>query len=576
MPPKFAVVHYCEGAGHATRMLAIANALERAGAEIHLAGGGVGSQFIDLNGRTSYEPTVVDFIGDYQNGTTTDVLTGSIPDSARRIRELTNWFRKIDPDAVVTDDMFAAVAAVQAGIPQYVIKHDMPGIYEDYAERLGAKLHCSFQFAAARLFFYPAVWNPSQTDPAEAVSVPPIALDGPNEDLPDDLDVIIVPSYYSDLTEVADQLTKLDKKVLNVGSEDWEPVPSLLPYLREANVIICSGYTTIMEAAVAGTPCIVLPATNEQDGVASRLHDIKGFKVVDTVDEIIASIDTNLQSPEYENGAPIVAGKILADLKIRRESTQNQSRDLTRRRALHMAAAIAGVSIAGTTAVSAADGRKPYSFRHSQPITHSLGRTDTALFLQQYQIQYEIQWPLELRELPVDRFEGATVNSARLDELYKRITRPVTIHTLQITVTLENSTADYRHWLWMGIDTTNASVQTGVFRSHLASLTPQQLRLSFIPNVNTIEQVNVYGGSGTSKDAYMAFAPDEALPEHPAGRPPAGAASVIWHGTDTRVASLLGVFETSTLESTTRDEVQSKWEFSVACRPAEPLKTQRW
>ena len=39
-----AVAHYPEGAGHATRMMAVARSLEERGATVSMAGGGYGSR----------------------------------------------------------------------------------------------------------------------------------------------------------------------------------------------------------------------------------------------------------------------------------------------------------------------------------------------------------------------------------------------------------------------------------------------------------------------------------------------------------------------------------------------------
>ncbi|MEF8806878.1 hypothetical protein [Natronomonas sp.] len=57
MPPTIAVAHYPEGAGHATRMLAIANAIENGGGSVRMAGSGAGTEFIALNGYDEYDPT---------------------------------------------------------------------------------------------------------------------------------------------------------------------------------------------------------------------------------------------------------------------------------------------------------------------------------------------------------------------------------------------------------------------------------------------------------------------------------------------------------------------------------------
>ena len=76
--PTIAVAHYPEGAGHATRMLAVADALSDAGAEVEFAGGGAGTQFAALNGYDEFEPAVVDYIDTYQGGSMREVFTSEL------------------------------------------------------------------------------------------------------------------------------------------------------------------------------------------------------------------------------------------------------------------------------------------------------------------------------------------------------------------------------------------------------------------------------------------------------------------------------------------------------------------
>ncbi|MFW5948553.1 MAG: glycosyltransferase, partial [Halolamina sp.] len=280
MAPTIAVAHYPEGAGHATRMLAVADAIEDAGGEVQMAGGGAGRAFVALNGYDAFEPTNVDFIDTYQGGSLWRTVRRSLPASLGRIADYQAWLTETEPDALVTDDMFAAMAASRCDVPQYVLKHDMPALYDDVTERAGAGVHTLFQLSAAREFFYPVVWPRSDADPAEATRIPPVALDGePTVDA--DPDVVVVPSHYSSLSRIADHLRRQGYDVLDVAADDWEPVPSLLPYIRRADAVVCSGYSTIMDAAVAGTPCVVHPATDEQDAVADCLerHGVTGFTV---------------------------------------------------------------------------------------------------------------------------------------------------------------------------------------------------------------------------------------------------------------------------------------------------------
>ncbi|WP_415379308.1 glycosyltransferase [Halosimplex sp. TS25] len=316
MPPTVAVAHYPEGAGHATRMLAVAEAIESAGGSVRMAGGGAGREFVALNGYDEFEPTTVDYIDTYQGGSLWQAATQSLPASLGRIADYQAWLSATEPDALVTDDMFAAMAATRCDVPLYVLKHDMPGLYDDAVERAGARFHTLFQLSAAREFFYPVVWPGSAADPERATRIPPVALDG-DASARDDADVVVVPSHYSSLSRIADHLRRQGYDVLDVADEDWDPVASLLPYIRGADVVVCSGYSTIMDAAVAGTPCVVHPATDEQEAVADWLErfDVTGFAVAPDQIDVLDAVASPPPEPQFDNGAEVIARRVLADLR---------------------------------------------------------------------------------------------------------------------------------------------------------------------------------------------------------------------------------------------------------------------
>jgi len=316
MPSTVAVAHYPEGAGHATRMLAVAEALESSGAAVRMAGGGAGTEFVALNGYDEFEPTTVDYIDTYQGGSTWQVVSQSLPASLGRIADYRRWLAATDPDALVTDDMFAAMAASRCDVPLYVLKHDMPGLYRDRVERTGARFHTAFQLSETREFFYPVVWPESAVDPSRATRIPPVALEGDGE-ARDDADVVVVPSHYSELDCIATQLRRQGYDVVNVADDDWDAVPSLLPYVRGAEVVVCSGYSTVMDAAVAGTPCVVHPATDEQAAVADWLErfDVGGFAVAESPLDVLDAVDSPPDAPAFPNGAEYIAETVMNDLR---------------------------------------------------------------------------------------------------------------------------------------------------------------------------------------------------------------------------------------------------------------------
>ncbi|MFW5903266.1 MAG: glycosyltransferase [Halolamina sp.] len=349
MDRHVAVAHYPEGAGHATRMLAVAHALEARGASVSLAGGGPGAKFVDIHGHDQFEPAMVDYIDDFQDGgNLLRVLTNSVPTSAKRVVDYVRWLRRVDPDAILTDDMFAAMAAPIARTPLYVLTHNAPGFYDECVEQWFTWLLTEFQLHAGQEFFYPAVWPAIDEEPAGVTRVPPIALEAP-ETAADGVeldtgaqtvdsgdgsvdgeprsarsdggrvnpDVLCVPSHYSrGFESLVDRLNDGGHNATLVGGDDWEPVPALLPVIERADAVVCSGYSTIMEAAVAGTPCVIYPFTDEQRGVG-RVIDragVEGFAVVDRAETVGEALES-LSDPEpFENGAGVIAESLLADL----------------------------------------------------------------------------------------------------------------------------------------------------------------------------------------------------------------------------------------------------------------------
>jgi UDP:flavonoid glycosyltransferase YjiC (YdhE family) len=318
MDQTVAVAHYPEGAGHATRMLAVAQAFEDAGTEVVLAGGGHGSRFIEHNGYEVFRAAPVDYIGDYQQGSLGRVLTRSLPYSGKRVFDFVRWLRREDPAALVTDDMFAAMAAPLTGTPIYIVSHNAASYYDAAVEQVFTWLLNRYQLGAAEAFLYPAVWPPDEGDPPGVTHVPPIALAPEGCPPPDEeIEVLVVPSVYSTNFDVlAETLRTEGHRVTLVGGDQWEPVASLLPWIRDADVVVCSGYSTVMEAAVGGTPCVVYPFTDEQHGVTRVLErrGVEGFQVEHSVTHVARAVQHPPEAPDYENGIERVADHVLGEL----------------------------------------------------------------------------------------------------------------------------------------------------------------------------------------------------------------------------------------------------------------------
>ena len=313
MDRPIALAHGPEGAGNATRMLAIAEELRRADAEFVIAGGGPGAGFLEMNGFSEYEPTTLDFIAKREGDPALlTALAHAGPRVARRFADFYRWLDEEDPAVVLTDDPFAALPAMLHGIPWYRIDHSSVACYDDPFERLAFRIFNGFSLRASEGFFFTSVFEDPYPTRENLIPVGPIAHE-PDEDAMEDVepfDVLVIPGTYSEgFEEMAAELEAEGLSVTMVGGPDWEAAPSMLPYHAAADVVVCTGFSSLAEAVVAGTPVVVYPFIDCQQGIADQIEarGVEGIEVVHSTVDAIAAIQDPPDPPSFENGAPAVA-----------------------------------------------------------------------------------------------------------------------------------------------------------------------------------------------------------------------------------------------------------------------------
>jgi hypothetical protein len=307
-----ALAHAPEGAGNATRMMAVAAELEARGREVAVAGGGPGAMFLSLNGYDEFEPPTVEFI-DRRQASVLDALARAGPRAARRLRAFWTWIGDVDPAVLLTDDPFAAAAATARRIPFFRLDHSLSADFSATVERTGFRLFNGYSLRAAEGFFYTCLWPDDA--PVGLHGVGPIAHEPADPTSVDPFDALVVPGTYSTgFDRLADRLREAGHSVRLVGGPDWEAVPSMVPYAAAADVVVCTGFSSIAEAAVAGTPCVVYPFIDCQRGVAARIaaRDVPGITVVHTLAAAEAAALDPGESPVAENGAVAVADALVA------------------------------------------------------------------------------------------------------------------------------------------------------------------------------------------------------------------------------------------------------------------------
>lgn len=308
MAGKAAVIHHCEGSGHAMKMLAVAQKLEDKEIEVEITGGGAGEKFLELNDRETYSPSTIHYTNKYYEQGLLSALKHLATSVGSRVRELKSWLREEDPDVVITDDPLIPLICMYEGLDYYIVSHWSWKMPENRLEKAVTWAVNKISTLKVSRFFYPAVWE--GFEPRGADRIGPVAPEEGEEEL--DFDILVVPTKMKDRTdEFVNELEEYDLEV--VGSDSWEIKPSLQPYIEEADVVICGGYSTVMEASVAGTSCVIVPYTSEQKGIANILDRYRGYrKYTGDIREDISQVE---DLEPKKNGAERAAELVSRDLE---------------------------------------------------------------------------------------------------------------------------------------------------------------------------------------------------------------------------------------------------------------------
>ncbi|MFB6114304.1 MAG: hypothetical protein ABEJ58_09420 [Halodesulfurarchaeum sp.] len=321
MEGPIALAHGPEGGGNATRMLAVAEELRARSVPVVVAGGGPGATFLSLNGFDEFEPTTIDFIsrrgGD---GGMINALAHAAPRSIRRLTDFYRWLSREEPAVLLTDDPFAAIAATVLDVPFFRIDHSSVACYDAVFERVAFGAFNGFSLRAGEGFFFISVFDDPYPDRPAIHPVGPVAHSPRDPEPVEPFDVLVSPSTYSEgFDEIAGRLRNEGLSVTVVGGPDWEPVQSMTPVAAAADVMLCSGFSSLAHAAVVGTPVVNYPFIDCQRGIAEKIEreDVPGIEVVRSREEAVNAVLSPPDGVGIENGAPTVA-ETLVEFRERR------------------------------------------------------------------------------------------------------------------------------------------------------------------------------------------------------------------------------------------------------------------
>ncbi|MFB6175104.1 MAG: hypothetical protein ABEJ87_03935, partial [Candidatus Nanohalobium sp.] len=155
-----------------------------------------------------------------------------------------------------------------------------------------------------------SLWK-EDPDPKGITRVGPLAQEGESDESIEEYDVLINPGTHGEnFDKINEKLEEKGLDVRQVGDDKWETKPAMTPYTEKADVVICTGFSSIADTVVAGTPCIIYPFLPFQKALGDRVEEkgLEGITKATSVDEVVEKAEyfTNVasESPDYENGAP--------------------------------------------------------------------------------------------------------------------------------------------------------------------------------------------------------------------------------------------------------------------------------
>lgn len=304
---KVGFVYWCDGAGHAARAIPVLKELESRGIDVAVAGGGPGSSFVEINGFEQPNLTHVAIKGGNPLKFFKYAFGSLIPNMLRRTKEISAWMKEENPDKVVTDDIFAMLVAIKQGRAIYKIDHITPSLLE-LRWRILSKIYQKFFLIFGEQIIVTSLWKDDK-NPEGYTRVGPLAQEGEGSGCMNEYNVLINPGTHGkNFDLIKDKLEEIGLNVRTIGGQKWETKPSMTPHTEKADVVVCTGFSSIADTVVAGTPCVVYPFLPFQKALAEKIDekDIEGVSMARTVNQVIEEVERYYNSnkaPDYENGA---------------------------------------------------------------------------------------------------------------------------------------------------------------------------------------------------------------------------------------------------------------------------------
>ena len=318
------------GLGHATRTLCIAKYLREKDdrIEIQFGGHGPGMKMVEMNGFEWHDLPQAEFFP--IDNLTPRKMFGPYIANRKKYFDL---FRNYRPDVHFCDmELFSLVLGKIYAKHNFLLSHEFePFKFEMswFANAMRSMLINFKDFVPEKTFY---TWFEDMKLSPRKKFVGPLAFEEPVKKLGGNNRILVVISGAAkgifdsvDFKSLGEEVTLYSRGVDIEGSIKIPKCPNLFPYVKAVDLVICSGWSTIMEALIANTPCLIIPCTGEQVDVAERCTK-RGFADMATKENINQKINEMLfdkvkrkklveSSSMLDNGAKEIAEYIYSVLK---------------------------------------------------------------------------------------------------------------------------------------------------------------------------------------------------------------------------------------------------------------------
>ena len=293
--PTYLFTYVAGGAGHVGRSLAIANYLRdmEPDARIVFAGAKIGEKLVKEYGFEYIELETPDY---FQYGSPNMDAWDIFRIYRKNLRRYLRTFDRIKPDVAVCDmePLFTFMLRFK-GFTTVVVTHEMIPLWVEDISPMAKSIRDRmryYMYRAAHKIIYSNIMGLEEiperlrertlvVGPLAYEKYEPVSLEGRKK-------ILVVPSNTGDYTDEFIQALKDGDHTVYIrskarsggkGQENIRflpPVKNLMSYVCASDMVLCSGYSTIMEAVACKKPVVIYPKTEEQR-IVGRLCQKRGI-----------------------------------------------------------------------------------------------------------------------------------------------------------------------------------------------------------------------------------------------------------------------------------------------------------